>query len=100
MSAPEMEQTLARLYTDVSFRQTFLRDPNAALRALDLTASEKADLAGMDRAGLVMAAASYRHKQERRAGGREVRKRLGRWIRDVLRSNRRNHRPAEDAGQR
>jgi hypothetical protein len=89
MSAHEMERTLARLYTDSSFRQTFLRDPSVALRALDLTAGEKADLAGMDRAGLVMAAASYQHKRERRASGRrDVRKRLARWIREALRLSR------------
>jgi hypothetical protein len=70
MSAQEMERTLARLYTDSDFRGSFLRDANAALSALDLTAGEKTDLAGMDRAGLVMAAASYQHKQERRARGR------------------------------
>lgn len=86
MSAHEMERTLARLYTDSGFRQAFLHDPDVALRALDLTVGEKADLAGMDRAGLVMAAASYRHKREHRAcGQRQVRKRLARWIRKVSR---------------
>jgi hypothetical protein len=89
MSAHEMERTLARLYTDSGFRHTFLCDPSVALGALDLTANEKADLAGMDRAGLVMAAASYQHKRGRRARGRrEVRKRLVRWIREALRFSR------------
>jgi len=89
MSAHEMERTLARLYTDPSFRHTFLRDPNAALSALDLTAGEKVDLAGMDRTGLVMAAASYQHKRERRACDRlGVRWRLSRWIREVSRLSR------------
>jgi hypothetical protein len=84
-----MERTLARLYTDPSFRHGFLRDPKVALSALDLTPDEKADLAGMDRAGLVMAAASYQHKRERRAcARREVRKRLARWIREALRLSR------------
>ena len=89
MSAPEMERTLARLYTDRSFRHAFLCDPSAAVAALDLTAGEKADLAGMDRAGLVMAAASYQHKRGRRARGRrDVRKRLVRWLREALRFSR------------
>ena len=79
---PEMERALARLYTDSGFRHAFLCDPEAALSALDLTAAEKADLAAMDRAGLVMAAASYRHKRESRGGSRGgVRSRLARWIR-------------------
>jgi hypothetical protein len=82
MSAPEMERTLARLYTDRSFRHAFLCDPSAAVAALDLTAGEKADLAGMDRAGLVMAAASYAHKRERRAPSR--REAWKRWIREAL----------------
>jgi hypothetical protein len=82
MSAREMERALARLYTDSGFRHAFLRDPDAALSALDLTPGEKADLAGMDRAGLVMASASYGHKRERRAGSRGgLRSRLARWIR-------------------
>ncbi len=86
MSAHEMERALARLYTDSGFRQAFLHDPGVALRALDLTAGEKADLAGMDRAGLVMAAASYQHKRQHRAcGRRQVRKRLARWIREAIR---------------
>jgi hypothetical protein len=82
MSALEMERTLARLYSDESFRDVFLRDPSVALRALELTEDEKEDLARIDRAGLVMAAASYRHKRERRTGGRSAaRKRLAEWIR-------------------
>lgn len=86
MSAIEMERTLARLYTDEAFRDAFLRDPSDALSTVDLTADEKADLAGMDRAGLVMAAASYRHKRERRAGAqqREPGKRLARWSKKLL----------------
>lgn len=86
MSALELERTLARLYTDASFRHRFFRDPIVALRALDLTEGEKRDLARIDRAGLVMAAASYQHKRERHTSGRRsVRKRLAGWIRATLR---------------
>ena len=82
MSAHEMERALARLYTGSGFRHAFLCDPDAALSALDLTAAEKADLAGMDRAGLEMAATSYRQKRERRTGTRgRGRNRLANWIR-------------------
>jgi hypothetical protein len=70
MSAPEVETTLARLYTDEGFRRAFLDDPLTGLNGLDLSREEKAALAAMDRAGLVMAAASYRHKQALRASKR------------------------------
>jgi hypothetical protein len=85
MSAHEMERTLARLYTDSRFRDAFLCNPSVALRALNLTVDEQSDLAGMDRAGLVMAALSYQHKRERRAQGRrDAPKRLAKWIREAL----------------
>jgi hypothetical protein len=70
MGAPEVETTLARLYTDEGFRRAFLDDPLAGLNGLDLSPEEKAALAAMDRAGLVMAAASYRHKRTLRASKR------------------------------
>ena len=67
MSSPVFEVALARLYTDTSFREEFLLDPAMALAHIDLTATERADLAGIDRAGLVMAAASYSSKRARRS---------------------------------
>jgi hypothetical protein len=86
MSAPEIETTLARLYTDARFRRAFLQDPLSALEPLDLTAEEKIDLAAMDRAGLVMAAASYHHKQAQRAAGRPgAARRLRNLIRRAMR---------------
>lgn len=66
MSALELERTLARLYTDAPFRRAFLQDPTRALAPLDLTLAEQSDLAGLDRAGPLMAAASYNAKQTRR----------------------------------
>jgi hypothetical protein len=70
MSSPAFEVVLARLYTDRSFREQFLRDPSMALAHIDLTATERADLAGIDRVGLVMAAESYSAKRSRHAARR------------------------------
>jgi hypothetical protein len=90
MSAHEVEVTLARVYTDPSFRRAFLSDPLAALQPLDLTSEEKADLARIDRAGLMMAAASYHHKRAqhvtvRRRGPRRLQKLIVRAMRLVRR---------------
>jgi len=87
MSALEAERTLARLYTDAGFRHAFLRDAAHTLAPLDLTAEEKADLAGIDRAGLVMAAASYQHKRTRYAALRRgAGSRLAKLIRAAMRA--------------
>jgi hypothetical protein len=67
MSSPAFEVALAHLYTDAPFREQFLRDPTVALAHFDLTAAERADLAAIDRAGLVMAAASYSAKRAHHA---------------------------------
>jgi hypothetical protein len=86
MSAPEVEATLARLYTDAGFRDAFLRDPLVALQRLDLTSEEKAALAGIDRAGLVMAASSYHRKRAQRTTGRRRKvRRLWQLIRFAMR---------------
>lgn len=87
MSALEAERTLARLYTDASFRHAFLRDADQALAPLDLTSAEKTDFAGIDRAGLVMAAASYQHKRARHAAMRRgPGNRLAKLIRAAMRA--------------
>jgi hypothetical protein len=80
MSALELEHTLARLYADAQFRGAFLRDPAGTLAPLDLTPQERQDLSTMDRAGLVMAAASYQHKRSRRAARRGLASRLAKLI--------------------
>jgi hypothetical protein len=86
MSALEIERTLARLYTDESFRRAFLGDPQRTLHGLDLTPQERGALAGLDRAGLVMAAASYRRKQAGRSSARRgPRARFLRWARGLIR---------------
>jgi hypothetical protein len=86
MSALEVERTLARLYTDCDYRRTFLADPHRALESLELSAQEKADLATMDRAGLVMAAASYHHKRSARNAVQSVAGNfVPRWVRRAVR---------------
>jgi hypothetical protein len=86
MSAPELERTLARLFADREFRRAFLRDPPASLAPLDLTPGEKSALCAVDRAGLVMAAESYRRKRARYRERRGLMKRFvefarsGAWL--------------------
>jgi hypothetical protein len=63
LSAQEFESVLARLYTDPDFRSRFLEAPEAALADQPLSENEKADLAAIDRAGLVMASQSYYRKR-------------------------------------
>lgn len=66
MSAQGLETVLARLYTDPEFRNRFLEAPETALADQELSAQERADLAVLDRAGLVMAAHSYHRKRQGR----------------------------------
>jgi hypothetical protein len=79
MSSRSFEHTLARLYTDARFREAFLRDARSTLEPIELSETERAALARVDRAGLVLAAASYTFKRARSAGLLErVRRRLHR----------------------
>jgi hypothetical protein len=72
MSSPRLEAFLARLYTDDALLERFLEDPQAAAAGCGLDAAELADLALIDRPGLVMAARSFAFKRRSRAGpGRE-----------------------------
>ena len=63
MSAAAVEILLARLYTDPEVRRDFLRDPAGVARAAGLEAGEVAAMQAIDRAGLEMAAESYRRKR-------------------------------------
>jgi hypothetical protein len=67
MSSQSFEHTLARLYTDSLFREGFLRDADAALNTIELTDAERAALRDIDRAGLMLAAASFAWKRAQRA---------------------------------
>ncbi len=66
MSAQSFEKVLARLYTDASFRNQFLQEPEWVLQAQDLTPSERSELMAIDRCGLVMASHSFSKKLEMR----------------------------------
>jgi hypothetical protein len=66
VSSPAMEEFLARLYTDEPALARFLRMPSETARAAGLNDAEVSALVGADHVGLVMAAASYRAKRERR----------------------------------
>jgi hypothetical protein len=64
MSAQVFEEVLARLYSDPAFRAGFLRSPTQTLEGHDLTLEERADLAALDKAGLIMASQSFEHKRQ------------------------------------
>jgi hypothetical protein len=66
MSAPTLELTLAKLYTDPDFRKAFLNDPNKALAQCKLSEEEHVALLAIDKAGLIMASHSYMHKRQKR----------------------------------
>jgi hypothetical protein len=65
MSSPALEHFLARLYTDETALEAFLRGPVETARAAALDPAEVSALAGADHIGLGMAAASFRAKRER-----------------------------------
>jgi hypothetical protein len=75
MSSPALEEFLARLYTDEPALAKFLRAPTEAARAAGLNDAEVSALANADHIGLVMAAASFHAKRERR----KSRRRLSLW---------------------
>jgi len=74
LSAQSFEVTLARLYTDPTFRNQFMTDPKSTLVNCNLTAEEQDDLMAIDRAGLLMASRSFLHKRKKRFfhGGKAV----------------------------
>ena len=72
MSSPALEEFLARLYTDEPALAKFLQAPTEAARAASLNDAEVSALADAERIGLVMAAASYRAKRERRKSRRRL----------------------------
>jgi len=70
MSAARLETLLARLYTDASFREAFLADPERIARAQGLDDAEVAALQRVDREGLELAARSFAHKRAAHTGWR------------------------------
>lgn len=75
MSAPAVEQLLARLYTDEEYRRRFLAAPFETATRAGLGPAEAQALAAIDRYGLVMAAHSYAHKRMAHTG-----KRRRKWL--------------------
>jgi len=75
MSSPALEEFLARLYTDEPALAKFLQAPTETACAAGLNDAEVSALANADHVGLVMAAASFRAKRERR----KSRRRLSLW---------------------
>jgi hypothetical protein len=63
MSAAALEVVMARLYTDVVFRERFLADGAHALVGTGLDPVEIAALERIDRDGLSLAAASFARKR-------------------------------------
>ena len=76
MSSPALEEFLAKLYTDQPALDAFLHAPAEIARAAGLDEAEVSALVDADHIGLVMAAASFRAKRERRNSSR----RLVRWL--------------------
>ena len=72
MSSPALEESLARLYADEPVLAKFLQAPTEAARAAGVNDAEVSALANADYIGLVMAAASYRAKRERRKSRRQL----------------------------
>jgi len=67
-SAQACEDLLARLFTDAEFRARFGQDPRGVGRELGIDEAAVAALAQSDWVGLELAARSYTHKRETRAG--------------------------------
>ena len=85
MSSPALEAYLAVLYTDDALRHAFLQAPHAQALLHGLSPQEAEAMAAIDRIGLQMAAASFRHKRAFRSGHAHPRhgwwrRLLERWI--------------------
>ena len=72
MSSPALEAFLARLYTDEPVLAKFLQAPSEMAPPAGLKEAEVSALADADHIGLVMAAASYRAKRQRRKSRRRL----------------------------
>ncbi|MGZ3240623.1 MAG: hypothetical protein ACXWJK_09740 [Burkholderiaceae bacterium] len=64
MSSPQLEEFLARLYTNAVLREQFIRDPGTVASTANLTADEFVAMCNIDVAGLKMAAVSFAYKRE------------------------------------
>ena len=66
MSTADVETFLARLYTDETLRDRFLRSPHEVLSRENFSAQQCAALAAIDPSELILASDSYRQKRTRR----------------------------------
>lgn len=78
MTSPGFEAFLTRVYVDADFRCRFLADPAGEAKRAGLSETEGLALEKIDRAGLELAAASYRAKRSNKA------RRTG-WFRRLMR---------------
>jgi hypothetical protein len=63
MSSPAFETFLAKIFTDDSFLQSFIKAPQESARAAGLNDDEIQSLASIDQAGLAFAARSFAKKR-------------------------------------
>lgn len=63
MSSPKFETFLALLYTDETFRKAFYADRVKSCLNFGLTSEETDDMKSIDKAGLELAAKSYKMKK-------------------------------------
>jgi hypothetical protein len=68
--SPGFETFLARIYVDAEARRRFLADPHGEAVRAGLPREEAEALAAIDRAGLELAARSFRRKREAKAPAR------------------------------
>lgn len=81
----DVERALARLLTDVAYRERFLADPVAAAREAGLTPEEATAIAAIPVPDLRTAARSYAHKRAAESSHARPRAswsaRWARWLR-------------------
>jgi hypothetical protein len=67
MALADLQQSMARLYTDASLRERFFAEPGAAAEALGLAPGEAAQLAGLSKVEVSFFADSLRRKRLKQA---------------------------------
>ena len=72
MSSQQFETFLARLYSDIGFRERFLVSPQQVAAEAGLGEHEQRAALGIDKPGLLMAARSYEFKRAGRRSRRSL----------------------------
>jgi len=70
MTGRQLEELLARLYSDDGFARAVLADPEDAARAAGLDDEARALLASIDRVGLELATRAFAAKRRQRRSAR------------------------------